>query len=658
MNRTASPGAVPENKEASVVSSQEQDENFTSDHSDASPSKEDDNQVEAPRREMRTTSQRRSRKPKPAKAGYRYRKLLNTTIEHAAQNHSDEEEVLPSSQIGASYWTSQEKSRFFRKLSSVGPGELHQLAKAVQTKSRPEIQAYILLLRKGVAETADAHAAENDFSLSHVPAAFEVEGDVDDAIDRARTVLNSRLREKQNFAEQARHGKTWLITEALADEIEAEIATLAGEEASDTAKDDEPADGDQHSDGYKDQTTAGAQQEDEGLEEPPEKVSAPSPSSAKLAVPSSSLLRPSTFLELSRSCFMGPDPGYAQLENESLNFAPSIYRTAFDDFHNLTISLTRRLVQTTIFQAMTRLRGKESSSPIPQVRPCDVGAATDILGMRSDRKAYWSNLPRRCGVDVYTEAAKYADGRTSTKQGFKLTLAEAEAELGLPNDKANEMELEEEDENSDHELHAYHNDSDAWTEEASSGSQTPSQNSEAATPNSATAPQNEEPSKQAPTMSRKRNRTLSPDGHAKAEDAYLEALDQQASKEENNRLRELLRMPSRDDGARGSPLPEASPPRISADRPEQGVEPTGSWRETVEFEAPWEQVTGVPPLSAFARMEKVGRRRRKRRKLAERQLRGGDKDVDGIQDQEGDVDDQDDDADVMGEEDVERYESG
>lgn len=84
---------------------------------------------------------------------------------------------------------------------------------------------------------------------------------------------------------------------------------------------------------------------------------------------------------------------------------PSIRRTAFSDIHTLVVSLTRRLVQTALFMAMSRLRSMDGKifRPRSLVRPSDVAAAIDCLG--APRKArYWVTLPRRLGLKVYRHA--------------------------------------------------------------------------------------------------------------------------------------------------------------------------------------------------------------------------------------------------------------
>jgi RNA polymerase I-specific transcription initiation factor RRN5 len=130
------------------------------------------------------------------------------------------------------------------------------------------------------------------------------------------------------------------------------------------------------------------------------------------AIPEADLLCPDTMLTLSRELFMNrsaefssPWPHWSHYISE-LATEPSIYRTALNDLHRLVVSLTRRLVQTTIIQATSRLRAqrlrKEKKGLLPFVKLKDVYAAIDILGMKRNGSERWRGVPRRCGLKVVT----------------------------------------------------------------------------------------------------------------------------------------------------------------------------------------------------------------------------------------------------------------
>jgi RNA polymerase I-specific transcription initiation factor RRN5 len=129
------------------------------------------------------------------------------------------------------------------------------------------------------------------------------------------------------------------------------------------------------------------------------------------AIPQATLLHPEMMLTLSKHLFMNrsddipsPWPHWSHYSSE-LAEAPSMYRTALNDFHSLVVSLTKRLVQTSIVQATSRLRAQRSRNKkgsLPMVRPRDIYTAIDTLGMKRNGSERWRGVPRRCGLRVTT----------------------------------------------------------------------------------------------------------------------------------------------------------------------------------------------------------------------------------------------------------------
>ena len=81
---------------------------------------------------------------------------------------------------------------------------------------------------------------------------------------------------------------------------------------------------------------------------------------------------------------------------------PAIRYSALADLHDMVITMTRRLVQTTIFMAESRLRSTESPvfSPEQVIRQADVKTAISALDMPLNAWQYWIKMPRRTGVKV------------------------------------------------------------------------------------------------------------------------------------------------------------------------------------------------------------------------------------------------------------------
>lgn len=88
------------------------------------------------------------------------------------------------------------------------------------------------------------------------------------------------------------------------------------------------------------------------------------------------------------------DQNYRSIcENEE----PSMHYSALTEFYELVIALTRRLVQTAIFMADSRLRCVGGGGASRHVRRDDAEAAVDALNLARDSWAYWARVPRRHG---------------------------------------------------------------------------------------------------------------------------------------------------------------------------------------------------------------------------------------------------------------------
>ncbi|KAF2820956.1 hypothetical protein CC86DRAFT_373887 [Ophiobolus disseminans] len=140
-------------------------------------------------------------------------------------------------------------------------------------------------------------------------------------------------------------------------------------------------------------------------------------------IPEAKLLKPQVMLRLSTDLFMNrspefssPWPHWSEYTSE-LAVEPSMYRTAFNDFHRLVVSVTKRLVHTTLMQTTSRLRAQRlrtKNGIMPFVKKRDVHSAIDVLGLKRDGRDRWSGVPRRCGLKVVTS--------TSTARGNRHTV--------------------------------------------------------------------------------------------------------------------------------------------------------------------------------------------------------------------------------------------
>ncbi|WPG97805.1 Hypothetical protein R9X50_00058600 [Acrodontium crateriforme] len=540
------------------------------------------------------------RKPRSSRGHVaRYRNLLNSVIEEVCSSRPLEDETgpLPGSQIGASFWTSNEKEAFFSALALRGPGDLPSLARAIGTKSIPEIQIYMQLLQSGVVEANATLQLDQSLDLSTVSAACEVSAECEAALEAASDALGRFVKEHEYESLKARLGDEWLIDQTVAQRLDDEFGEDRDDEEDDAKaeqSDDEsplgPFFGKADDSRIKDETTTSAR-----------------------------LIRPSILLHLSENIFMNGQPGTGAnwrdvLPDEKSIDSPAMVRTAFDDFYNLTISLTRRLVQASLFQAMTRLRASDASrvnwKPQSNVTAIDVTTAIDILGVKPNSKYFWAKTARKCDVNVYTDSSKYKDGRVSTKVGVQLTHDEVEIELGLP------MASREPDErikdalgteSDDYTIESVNEDNGAQPSNTiSSESELEAEENEA---NTVHESETDEDSTAGKSM--KRNRELSESDFIQAEFAYLDAFDQQASRFEERNLWEILGSePTQLKVAADDELPDSP----KASKTIRDSLSTSNWRHRVQYQAEWEVHNAPVNEDEFLAMEQSGQRGRKRRR--------------------------------------------
>lgn len=497
-----------------------------------------------------------------------YRDLLNANIAEVLDSSENlGSDSLSPSQIGVSFWTSKEKDRLFAAIQSLGSGDLAALAAAVGTKAEPEIKAYILLLQEGVREL-DAKAT-HQFGPADVHAAIETGSELLEAEEVLATAVEGKARAVEEAREKQKWGEeSWLIDEDVAAAIDERYGSPDEQETKDDQADEA------HS--------------TSGDGEPNSRM----PSSDEL-------LKPSTLLQLSRSLFMNskdPEMNWHTIsEEDESEPRPSIRRTAFDDFHNLVVSLTRRLMQASLFQTMSRLRASPELRLLPYVNGFDVAAARETMGLKTQRPEYWAGAVKRCGVEVYSESKKLRaqEGRRGTKNGVRLSEDELKAELGvLPPDAtpdANDAPDGEEDDQL-----AESSDSDAYTIVSSSGSDGELSDAEVAMDARG-------------RVLTDRRRPLSPASFVRAETRHLERVDRYKAAELENEYCHVLGLPATAHKRTrpGFPYKQAE----TEPRPKD-------WRAVVHYEAPWEQPQGMPRQRDFDAMDMEGARRRKRRRLA------------------------------------------
>jgi len=485
-----------------------------------------------------------------------YRQLLNDTINTAVAGSSYDEyqRALPS-QHGVSWWTADEKAIMFNVLSRKGESDVRSIAAAISTKSEMEIWVYLKSIRKAL-ETKLRQPRADRLSLIDIPAAAEVGEECCYVLDQHAQTLSSLQQVFEEKAEHEKHAEFWLLTYDIAKWVEAHMA------------DESPEGGD-----------------------------------IRERLPAVSLLNLPKWLELSERIFMNPaSPREAENWRTMVegHDTPSIMNTAFSDFHALAVGVTKRLVQSSLFYAMSRLRATDSSRYRyrPVVRAKDVRVAVQVLGMKATAYDFWMGAPRRCNLHIYQDRAK--------KRGQVGILDYDQVERLLSREETDQQHKDRQTDSLQNNLPEHDSDGSLapaiakapTTEE--SGHETSCRSSDFTGSDDSSGIEGEsqvETDQERPRKQRRARRRLERD-----EDEYVEMFDQQVSQAEEERIWNMLgESPTSGLKAENVDLPKR--PDIRGK-----LEPNlVRWRDKIEFWSDWEHLdTSFPRVNAGRKMERVG----------------------------------------------------
>ncbi|TLD38638.1 Homeodomain-like protein [Venturia nashicola] len=413
------------------------------------------------------SSQSRLRKYIRLKGCYNddYRKLLNTTISEAAQIVGDDDLDnlnpmlnLPPSALGGTSWATDEKRIFYHAVARYGRDNLPRIASSLNNKSEQEVRAYCDLMQNSLLQHARSEQGGLKSASHDMYAAIEVSDECLEELDTCADALAWYQFTWEAKQEQKSYGQFWLLDREMADEVTMALSEDGDDDgAASSAGQSESSDSSQNVSAV-DSSSRKASRTTSGLRSP--EVLNP--------VPAADFLNLSHFIELSEKVFMNskdpdwdwrsfqdpgkPDKSYSKLSRAEES--PAIFRTAFDDFHRVAVSLTKRIVHAALFQAMSRLRAKDNTerslASDPRVERRDVLAALEILNLRRNSFEHWATLPRRHKVDwlyqidadkksknrqvTAEEAEKYLrhEGRISHSEVEKMFQAGAAASPGWP----------------------------------------------------------------------------------------------------------------------------------------------------------------------------------------------------------------------------------
>jgi hypothetical protein len=579
-----------------------------------------------------------SRTTKSTRATYSdaYRDFYNKQIEELVRPYYSVTHALPASEIGVVVWTPLEKEILFQKVSALGKDNIKDISNAIRTKSETEVRQYLSLLDQGNVE-GNVTKALPVFSAADVSAAFEVTKQSEELLEEYADGLAVYQTRSDQKREKKRHGEYWLLTEEVAQEVEEQV--MARDESYLKSKlhdENEGEEDDDDTDGAKsdqeaaktDQERPGTNAEDES--DAPRKATSqsqepdrePCRSPEEIMVPAAELLDLPMWLRLSRLfMYQSPELGDSWEDFTSGHQTPSMYHTAFQDFHNLTISLTRRVVQATIFQTMTRLRARDKDRPSAAVTANDVRAASDILDLRPNTRKFWGSVPRRHGLRVYERGSKSSRGQS--RAGLELDLEEAEERLGIGHASNVPIGVDEnavqadEDEVEDDVLDPdqYYEDAEPWTEASDVEEEIPvnipddPQSDASGDEDAAYHPTDDEEAQDA-TRKKQQRKGRMEKNFQKAHDAYLEAVDQEISRVQEIDMWDALGVAPPND----IKDEEVEIPRQPVIK--RRLSDTANWRTGFEYQPPWELGFDTLRPEAFASIQKRGEQAKKRRRMA------------------------------------------
>ncbi|EFY84393.1 hypothetical protein MAC_09569 [Metarhizium acridum CQMa 102] len=351
---------------------------------------EDDDHLASRSLLKRSTEQAFANRPFKRQRGVlnrEYLDLLNREIDDSVHQVCLEDIVdLPDSQVGLTFWSRVEKGQFFESVSRLGKYDLPGIATKIGSKSEIEVKQYVELLQ-AAKDSRQRLRPRSYLEPAEYPAAVEISQQCCHVQEEAADTISILQERREEQREKLKWGQNWDITPSLAMRL-----SHRGEEGDDTSE---------------------------------------------ATLKFSQLFHLSNWLKLSERVFMNssvPGNNWNYIDNQR----PSMWATAFDDFHSLAVSVTRRLVQTTLFISMSRIRAKKELIPTTRdiVRRKDVEAAIASLAMPHNSESRWIKSARRLRLDVFNEPPDKDDEEAEEEP---MTYAEVEATLSR-NDDSTEIE--------------------------------------------------------------------------------------------------------------------------------------------------------------------------------------------------------------------------
>lgn len=281
---------------------------------------------------------------------------------------------LESTRIGLIDWSKLEKEQFFLALSRRSKADVRGIATSIGSKSELEVYEYLLSLEEEGRSTRQYGREVNDVSHADIPAATELSSECEALLEQAADALTVYQEKYDRAIGEQVHGNHWLIDHVQAHAYDMLI----------------------------DQVEEGDSSED-------------SPSNTS-RTPAGGLFKLSSWLSLTERVFMNSDP--SRNENNWATHAAreemlAITQGAISDLYELALYHLRKVMQTSIFCAESRIRSIKGRGHTVKalVREQDVGAAINTLGLQEDHSKFWLGLARRNQLRVVDDHGDKGSGR-------------------------------------------------------------------------------------------------------------------------------------------------------------------------------------------------------------------------------------------------------
>ncbi|KAL8942899.1 MAG: hypothetical protein Q9211_001201 [Gyalolechia sp. 1 TL-2023] len=480
----------------------------------------------------------------------KYHSLFNKTIRDLqAETHGPADKGDPkTSQIGISTWSPQERDRLFRGVARYGGDDFSAIAVLIGTKTELEVHSYLQVLREASTRQHKYGARRSLIGMADIAAAVEISNPCCASLEQAADAMAALQQRVEEQQEKQKHADLWRLDHKVAQWVD-----------------------------------RGLSEGDEGRIEVFRKL------------PAAEILNLRHFLKLSTNVFMNSDEPHSNYRSYvSRSEKPSMLHTAFADLHTVALSVTKRLIQSSLFFAMSRLRATRSSRYVHQraVKQADVLAALKVLGMKDNSRDYWVHVPRRCKLNVHDQKNARDSRAALDYNEVERALAFAKPVVGKKFDPADPSED--------------HNTVPRSLEEFSSEAESQciqSSSMDVDRPENPSAQSSEETDLSAPG-----------ERFGQRTDAYLEHIDQKASEKEELRLWKMLN---------GSPPPDVSVQESSVKFRNPGPcrkakDDLDDWRGWVNFRPEWETYDINSLDEALAEHRK--QRRTRSRKIARRDV--------------------------------------